>query len=43
MKIQAERASIIESNAHNQAIQDEAAQFFKATVDAKYSYCFDWL
>ncbi|MCT0216850.1 cephalosporin hydroxylase family protein [Synechococcus sp. CS-1330] len=43
MEIKAERESIIGSNATNQAIQDVAGQFFKATVDAKYSYCFDWL
>lgn len=43
MEIKSERGSIIRSNATNQPIQDAAAQFFKATVDAKYSYCFDWL
>jgi cephalosporin hydroxylase len=43
MEIKSERRSIIGSNATNQLIQDTAAQFFKATVDAKYSYCFDWL
>lgn len=43
MEIKSERRSIIRSNATNQSIQDTAAQFFKATVDAKYSYCFDWL
>jgi cephalosporin hydroxylase len=43
MEIKAERTSIIESNANNQAIRNAAVQFFNATVDAKYSYCFDWL
>lgn len=43
MKIKSERKSIIRSNATNQLVQDTAAQFFKATVDVKYSYCFDWL
>lgn len=43
MEIKSERRSIIASNAANQLIQDASAQFFKATVDARYSYCFDWL
>jgi cephalosporin hydroxylase len=43
MEIKAERAMIIESSANNQVIRNEAARFFKATVEAKYSYCFDWL
>jgi cephalosporin hydroxylase len=43
MEIKSERGSIIGSNATSQPIKDAAAQFFKATVDAKYSYCFDWL
>lgn len=43
MEIKSERKSIIKSNAANQSVQDAAARFFKATVDAKYSYCFDWL
>jgi len=43
MEIKSERRSIVRSNATNQSIQDVAAKFFKATVDGKYSYCFDWL
>ena len=43
MEIKAERAAIIESNADNRLIQGAAAQFFRESVGAKYSYCFDWL
>ena len=43
MEIKNERASIIRANASNQAIGEAAGKFFNATVDAKYSYCFDWL
>lgn len=43
MKIKDERAGIIKANASNQPISVAAERFFKATVEAKYSYCFDWL
>jgi len=43
MKIQEERATIIKANASNKSIGEAAGRFFKATVEAKYSYCFDWL
>jgi hypothetical protein len=43
MKIKAEREGIIGANAINKPIHEAVAQFFNATVDAKYSYCFDWL
>ena len=43
MEIKDERASIIRASASNQAISEAAVKFFNATVDAKYSYCFDWL
>ena len=42
MEIESLRRSTIESNSTNQLIQDAASHFFQATVDAKYSYCFDW-
>jgi len=43
MGIQEERAGIIKANVINQSISEAAEKFFKATVEAKYSYCFDWL
>lgn len=43
MTINDERAEIIKANACNQPISEAAANFLKATVEAKYSYCFDWL
>lgn len=43
MEIEDQRASIISANASNQAIRETARRFFNASVDAKYSYCFDWL
>lgn len=43
MEIKTQRASIIESNAENKAIRETSSKFFMATVEAKYSYCFDWL
>ena len=43
VEINVQRASILGNNATNLAIQEAARRFFKATVDAKYSYCFDWL
>jgi len=43
MEIKDERAGIIKANAGNQSINRSAGEFFKATVEAKYSYCFDWL
>ena len=43
MEIMNERAAILKANASNQTIGEAARKFFKATVEAKYSYCFDWL
>ena len=43
MKIIEERARLINANASNQPLSEAAGEFFKATVDAKYAYCFDWL
>ena len=43
MEINNERAVIIKANAINQPLGEVAGEFFKATVDAKYSYSFDWL
>jgi len=43
MEIKDERAGIIKVNASNKAISEVAGMFFQATVEAKYSYCFDWL
>lgn len=43
MDITDERAKIIKAYSRNQAIREAARKFFKATVDAKYSYCFNWL
>lgn len=43
VEIKAERARIAKANASNQTIKEAARRFFNATVDAKYSYCFDWL
>jgi cephalosporin hydroxylase len=43
MEINNERAVIIKANAINQPLSEVAGEFFKATVDAKYSYSFDWL
>ena len=43
MKIKEERTEIIKANAGNLTIAEAAGNFFKATVEAKYSYCFDWL
>lgn len=43
MEINDERAAINKANASNQSIGEAAGKFFKATVEAKYSYCFDWL
>jgi cephalosporin hydroxylase len=43
MEIKAERKKIIQSNASNQSIIESAGKFFRASVESKYSYCFDWL
>jgi cephalosporin hydroxylase len=43
MEIKAQRAGIIKVNADNKSISEIARKFFEATVEAKYSYCFDWL
>ena len=43
MEIKDERSAISIANASNQHISEAADKFFKATVEAKYSYCFDWL
>ena len=43
MEIKAQRAGIIKVNADNKSISEIAKIFFEATVEAKYSYCFDWL
>jgi len=43
MKLREKRAAIIKANASNKSISEAAGRFFKATVEAKYSYCFDWL
>jgi len=43
MEIQSYRTEIIDKNARNSSIHELASAFFNATVDAKYSYCFDWL
>jgi cephalosporin hydroxylase len=42
MEIKDERTGIIKANASNQTISEAAEKFFRATVEAKYSYCFDW-
>ena len=38
-----ERAEIIDANAKNSYLSNSAKQFFNATVESRYSYCFDWL
>jgi cephalosporin hydroxylase len=43
MSIDIQRAEIIRNNAGNEAVKAVASEFFKATVDGRYSYCFDWL
>jgi cephalosporin hydroxylase len=43
MKINDERAEIIKANPRNQAINESVKQFLNSTVEAKYSYFFDWL
>jgi cephalosporin hydroxylase len=43
MKINEDRAKILKANATNQLISEAAESFLNATVEAKYSYCFDWL
>ncbi|MFN9644509.1 MAG: cephalosporin hydroxylase family protein [Cyanobacteriota bacterium] len=43
MSIESQRAEIIQNNAANDAIKAIASDFFKATVEGRYSYCFDWL
>ena len=43
MEIKAQRAGIIKVNADNKSISEIARIFLEATVEAKYSYCFDWL
>lgn len=43
MELKDQRALAIKANAGNQHISAAAENFFKATVEAKYSYCFDWL
>lgn len=43
MEFKDERAAIVKANASNQPISEAAEKFFKTTVEAKYSYCFDWL
>jgi cephalosporin hydroxylase len=42
MEIKQERAVITKANASNQPLSEASREFFKATVDAKYAYCFDW-
>ena len=43
MEIRDERSKIISENARNQTINKTATAFFNATVESRYSYCFDWL
>jgi len=43
MDFRAEREAILRSNSKNHFMHTAAKKFFAATVDAKYSYCFDWL
>jgi len=43
MNIYDQRAKIISDNARNPTLEHAATAFLNATVDAKYSYCFDWL
>lgn len=43
MELKDQRARAIKANAGNQHISEAAENFFRATVEAKYSYCFDWL
>lgn len=42
MEINDHRAEIIKANARNQQMIEASESFLKATVKAKYSYCFDW-
>jgi cephalosporin hydroxylase len=43
MDIKNERFTIIKANASNSTLHKTASDFFGATVNQKYSYCFDWL
>ena len=43
MSLEAQRRSIIKSNAENALLLSSASQFFNQTVKAQYSYSFDWL
>ena len=43
MNIKDVRAALVKANANNWSIHESAENFFRATVEAKYSYCFDWL
>ena len=43
MSLEAQRRSIIASNAGNASLHASASNFFNQTVQAQYSYSFDWL
>lgn len=43
MSIKEQRAEIIKANIDNSLICEMSEKFFAATVESKYSYCFDWL
>ena len=43
MNLQEQRLAIIENNRRDSLIHDQAREFFNATADRQYSYCFDWL
>ena len=43
MSLEAQRRSIIASNASNASLHASASNFFNQTVQAQYSYSFDWL
>ena len=43
MNLKEQRQVIIENNRRDPLLHDQAREFFNATADRKYSYCFDWL
>jgi len=43
MDITEERKIIISKNTNNKTLRNASSNFFEASVEAKYSYCFDWL